>query len=140
MRSAILKRIHDDGKQTYGTFTSGEFNCDSLELAWKNNKSNISCIPAGQYTATWTQSNRLTKLTGHPYFTYEILNVPNRAGIRLHSSSYCHDLLGCVTIGNYGIDLDKDGELDISSSRVTLNNFVTLMNKEDFTLFISSVT
>ena len=30
-------------------FIDGEMFCDTLELAWKNNTRNISCIPDGEY-------------------------------------------------------------------------------------------
>ena len=45
-----IKRLSDDGVQTLGILTmpSGKI-YNTLELAWKNNQSKVSCIPKGKY-------------------------------------------------------------------------------------------
>ena len=69
-------------------------------------------------------------------FTYEVLNVKDRAGIRIHPANYTKQLLGCIALGKTHIDIDKDGVIDISASRVTVEEFENLMNHEDFILKI----
>ena len=90
MKQVSITRITDDGKQTLGTLTvikdDGQlFVCKTLELPWKENKNNVSCIPKGTYLCKYTRSNRISAEKKKDVFTYEVLNVPNRAGIRIHS-------------------------------------------------------
>lgn len=137
MKIVTLKRENDDGKETLGSFSCESFKCISLELPWKKNKNSISCIPIGNYVCKYTKSNRLSTLKGEDFFTYEVFNVKDRAGIRIHSCNYFSDLLGCIGLGVTKIDINKDGELDITGSRDTIKTFETFMNKEPFILQIS---
>lgn len=137
MRTVSIKRKNDDGKQTLGDLVVETFTAKTLELPWKNNANDISCIPIGTYTCKYTRSNRMSTKAGHDVFTYEILNVPSRGGIRIHSANYFHDLLGCIALGDATQDIDIDGELDVLHSAITVLNFVDFMNKEDFILTIS---
>lgn len=133
-----LKRFSDDGKQALGDLSYGSFNCKTLERPWKNNQSNISCIPTGVYECKYTFSPRLLK------YTYEILNVPNRTGIRLHSGNYAFklngkpDIYGCILLGNGYNDINGDSVKDIINSRVTISLFEKCMNKKPFTLIIKN--
>lgn len=106
------------------------FTCHSLELPWKENKSNVSCIPAGTYTVTWSFSPRKLK------YTYRVQNVPNRAGILFHSANYVTDLLGCIGLGSGRADINHDGIIDIVNSRVTISAFEGFLGKKPFTLVI----
>lgn len=139
MKEAILTRMPDDGKQTLGTLvvlSDGGFTCKTLELAWKENRNNISCIPKGEYICKYTRSNRMSQAKGVDFFTYEITNVPNRAGVRIHSANHFHQLLGCIALGNGNKDLDMDGELDVIHSGDTIRAFEEFMGKTDFKLII----
>ena len=136
----ILNRFTDDGKQTLGTLTvqnSKElFVCKTLELGWHDNANNISCIPEGEYTCKWTRSNRLTTAAGHDVFTYEVLNVPNRAGIRIHSANYFYQLLGCIALGDAHKDINADGHLDANHSGATVAKFAEVMGYGEFRLTV----
>lgn len=125
-----ITRTSDNGIQTLGDLNFGSFNCKTIERPWKNNQHNISCIPKGTYHCTYTFS-----LT-HLGWTYQVNNVPNRSGIRIHSANYYTDLEGCIGLGSGYEDINKDGQLDAINSKLTVNNFVTLLNKKDFTLII----
>lgn len=160
MITNILTRFYGNDKQTLGSLVVPKkdlFICKTLELAWKDNKNNISCIPADTYLCKYTRSNRLSnesiarwlkknlalKISHCPdeiknIFTYEILNVKNRAGIRIHSANYFYQLLGCIALGNVHKKLDADDQLDILHSSKTIEKFVALMNKEDFLLKIEN--
>lgn len=126
----ILKRTSDDGIQTLGELTHNQFSCKTLERPWKNNLKDISCIPKGQYKVSWTFSPRLMK------YTYEILNVLNRKGIRIHSGNYFFDVDGCIILGDSVKDINNDKKKDVLNSRVTLQKFEDIMQKKDFTLNI----
>ena len=136
MKTVTLKRENDDGKECLGTLSCDTFTCVTLERPWLNNQNEISSIPTGTYICSYTRSNRLSTLKGEDFFTYEVLNVPSRGGIRIHSANYWHDLKGCIALGISKVDIDKDGELDITGSRATITEFETFMNKENFILII----
>ncbi len=140
-KKAHLVRQFGNEKQTLGTFSTVKPNGElwmakSLELPWDANISNVSCIPTGIYLCTYSRSNRLSLAAGRDIFTYEVLNVPNRAGIRLHSANYFFQLRGCIALGSAFKDLNVDMELDVIHSGKTMAKFVEIMGKQDFTLFI----
>ncbi len=141
MRTVYVKRVFQDSKETLGALSvariKGVFTAKTLELAWANNQNSISCIPTGSYLCKWTKSTRLSKEAGHDVFTYEITNVPGRAGIRIHSANYFFQLLGCIALGDSHQDINSDGELDVPHSKDAVNAFNLEMNKEDFILTIS---
>lgn len=125
-----LTRVKDTGKETLGVLTYGDFSCKTLERPWKDNKPNISCIPKGEYICKYTFSPKFMK------FTYQIMNVPNRSGIRIHSANFFFDLLGCISLGDSYKDFNSDGEVDLLNSRATIKKFETLLNNKDFKLII----
>ncbi len=145
MIDVYINRDLPTPQQNIGTLTyagednsTGEkFECVTLELAYRENQPDVSCIPIGSYKCKWTRSSRLSKAKGEDVYTYEVLDVPNRSGIRIHSANFFHSLLGCIALGEGYIDLDKDGEADITNSRATVKAFYQLMNKQDFMLHIS---
>ncbi len=125
-----LTRSPDDGVQTLGTLQYASFTCKTLELAYKSNRTGISCIPKGLYRVKWTFSLRLLR------YTYEVQGVPGRSGIRFHAGNFFFDLKGCIALGSGYSDINGDGKVDIINSRVVIRAFETLMNKKDFNLLI----
>lgn len=65
----------------------------TLEEPWRSNAQRVSCIPEGKYKLEYTYSPGLNKMT------YEIKNVPNRTGIRIHSGNTTNDIEGCILLG-----------------------------------------
>jgi hypothetical protein len=139
-KTATLIRFFGDDKQSLGTITAIDgaksFVAKTLELADKNNQNNISCIPKGTYTCTYTRSNRLSLVTKRDYYTYEIMDVPNRAGIRVHSANFYTQIKGCISLGDSHKDINADQELDVVHSGATIKAFEEFMGKEDFILTI----
>lgn len=125
-----LKRNWDNGTQTLGDLVTGTFACKTLERPWKNNAKNISCIPTGTYQCKYTYSLKFLK------WTYEVLNVPNRSGIRIHSGNYFYDIEGCILLGTGYGDLNKDKFADIVESKITIKKFEDYMGRKPFTLQI----
>lgn len=117
--------------QTTGVLNHKDFKCFTLELPWKNNAKNISCIPKGTYKCRYTFSPRFLK------YTYEVLNVPNRSGIRIHSANFVSQLNGCIALGSSLQDINNDGSLDTTNSRNTIKSFEELMERKDFILRIT---
>jgi len=138
MRTAKLVRSKDDGTQTIGRLycydSDSATTFDTLELAWKGNQHDISCIPVttndSPYTVKWTYSPR------HGKFTYEITNVPDRTGIRFDVANFAKQLLGCCALGiGYG-DINSDGEIDILNSKKANDRFNAFFGEKDFQLTV----
>lgn len=125
-----LKRMDDDGVQTLGQLFYKDFECLTLERPWKDNKSNISCIPKGEYMVKYTFSPKFMK------YTYILEGTNPRSGIRIHSASFWYNLQGCIALGSDYKQLDKDGKLDLINSRITIKAFEDLMQRKNFTLII----
>ena len=85
-----LTRVYKRGG-TNGTLTlNGHFVCFTIELPWKENQTNISCIPEGNYEL---RSRTSTKFGNH----LEILDVPDRSYILIHpANDAVKELRGCI--------------------------------------------
>ena len=126
MRAEICRQYYP--KQTLGTLTifdedTGKevFKCRTLELPWKNNQRNISCIPEGHYDVVPHVSPTFGKC-------YWIKDVKDRSEVLFHVGNYAGsknpktgkpDIRGCVLVGKEFVDLDGDGLADITSSKET---------------------
>jgi hypothetical protein len=131
----IITRLDYTDKSTSGILSVPKENgyawiAKTLELPDKNNQPKISCIPKGIYQVKYTMSPSFKK------HTYEIQGVPDRAGIRIHSGNFTRQILGCILLGKELVDIDKDGTIDITESRKTIEEFESLLNYEPFTLTI----
>lgn len=107
--------------------------CKSLELPWKNNIRQKSCIPLGVYKVI----PRVTKRFGKHF---EVLNVPGRDKILFHVFNYIQkpvQSLGCIAVGLDFKDMNKDKIPDITNSRIALDKLVELC-PNGFTLEIVS--
>jgi hypothetical protein len=128
MRKIILQRRPSIPCGTFGTITINDLVLFTVELPWKNNENNVSCIPAGTYLCRWTKSPRLKK------FTYEITGVKGRSGIRIHSANFAHQVLGCIALGiTNGI---MEGKRGVFGSTSAVRKFNEIFKQEDFKLEI----
>ncbi len=134
MRAYLIRTYYE--KYTIGVFVAvGDdgntlMECSMLELPWRDNKRQQSCIPEGRYTV---RSRRTTRFDRH----YHIQNVPDRSSILQHPGNYTRDILGCQLPGDYIIDLNKDTIPDIRNSRATLKKMLEILGAE-YTLYIGS--
>lgn len=137
-----LNRFYSDQKQSLGLLSCIKgmqvFIAKTLELPWKANLPDVSCIPADRYLVKWTKSPRLSRIAGHDVYTYEILNVPYRSGIRMHSANFFFQLLGCIALGAAFKDLNADQNLDVEHSGNTMDAFAKFMEYKDFYLDITN--
>lgn len=112
-------------KQTLGLLycsndkTGEDFQFDTLELPWLDNKRRISCIPTGEYKVIPRYSNKYGK-------HFHILDVPNRDLILIHVGNYYLQTLGCILVGDGLLDINKDGILDITNSSKTIKKLISL--------------
>lgn len=69
--------------------------CNTIELAWRGNKSEISCIPEGLYPIMVGHSSKFGSVV-------RVMTVPGRSGIVLHAANNPHlhtgrrELRGCI--------------------------------------------
>lgn len=141
MKKVFINRYIETARQTLGVLTVASdvlFVAKTLELPWINNASQISCIPVGEYVCRYTRSAKFSKLKGGDVYTYEIMNVPGRAGIRIHSANFNMQIEGCIALGGGIRDINNDGELDTINSVNAISEFEKVMDKKDFTLIIRS--
>lgn len=124
----ILNRLEDNQIQTLGRLFIFDsqynivFNCVTLELAWRNNQSNISCIPPGKYIV-----QRRHSIT-HDWHLH-IQNVPNRTYILFHAGNYNSDTKGCILPGQEFKKINNDVYMDISSSTLTMKKLMTFFSE-----------
>lgn len=119
MKRLVLLRNYQDERVTLGDLLVYEgkkciFKCKTLELPWKENKSKVSCIPPGTYTAKFEYSNAFKQKL------FELKGVSDRSEIKIHVANFAKQLLGCIGVGAMIADIDKDGIPDLASSRITL--------------------
>lgn len=130
---AILIRSDKTDKQTLGFFKAYDgskevFECNTLELPDKGNQPSISCIPVGEYCVTKHNSPSQGDC-------FKIHDVPGREHILIHVANYVRQLRGCIAPGLNFVDIDGDGELDVTTSRKTLQRMLNVL-PDEFTLKI----
>lgn len=105
---------------TLGRLQCGDFRCFTLELPWRDNQRSISCIPAGVYSAGLYQSPRHGMVVLFD-------DVPNRSMIEIHAGNYTRQIEGCVLVGDSIRYLDGDSVPDVTNSRATLLDLLSLL-------------
>ena len=134
MATATITRNKSTKKETTGTLIANcngsTFTCKTIELPDLNNQKMVSCIPKGTYTVKkvfWAKKLK--------YF-YQVQNVPNRSGIFIHEGNYYFNYEGCIGVGQSFADLNKDGEVDITSTVSTLKQLDSFFGGQPFQLTI----
>jgi hypothetical protein len=126
------KRSHHG---TEGILSTGSFTCFTIELPWKDNLPNISCIPPDAYLATPRRSPKFGNV-------FHVTNVEGRSHILIHSGNFAGDVekglrthvQGCILLGRYRGVLDN--QKVVLSSRPTVRRFMNYMDSKEFTLHI----
>lgn len=117
-----IHRIYQTEELTLGIFFLNEKpSFISLELPWKNNESQVSCIPIGEYLCVRRKAS--ANITADIGEAFEIKSVPNRSDILIHVANYPKEIKGCVAIGmRWGWNLEGvfDSKLAFKSLMKTL--------------------
>lgn len=89
MRLVLYRSYYDEGVN--GTlFCQGKFVCNTIELPWRDNKPEISCIPEGTYDLSLRTSQRYGE-------HLHVLGVPERKWILFHPANIAlKELKGCI--------------------------------------------
>lgn len=139
MDRIILQRFETSDQGTFGKIRIEDETFYTLELPWRDNSRNISCIPAGIYECNFTVSAHFKRTM------YLVDGVNNRTGIRIHSANLAGDktlglkcqLNGCIAIGER---IGKiEGQKAILLSGPAVRKFENLMNRESFLLEVINV-
>ena len=94
----LIIRDQFTDKSTLGKlYLNGEFYGHTLELAWQDNKKNVSCIPKGVYDVS---KRHPEESESYKYQHLLVENVPNRNYILFHIGNYPKDTNGCILLGN----------------------------------------
>jgi len=79
-------------------YCNGEFISHTLELAWKNNQKNVSCIPRGEYKCRV----RLARESASREYVHLIIeDVENRSYVLFHRGNVPSDSKGCILTGTH---------------------------------------
>ena len=150
MKTLTLLR-DDTGDQ--GTFSRGVLvngmganlgEWDWIELPWRNNAPDISCIPPGTYHGHMIQSPHFQRAV------YVLDDVPDRSAIEIHPANFggCvalgfySDLRGCCAPGLYRGSLLVPGSEDVQQRAVmqsmrAFQQFMDAMDRDALTLIVS---
>ena len=140
MKTAYLLRTEQSDQGTFGHLCCEDFHLHTGELPWRDNKRDISCIPAGSYMVEWEPMG---------YFKgYVVKRVADRDDIEIHIGNFCgdterelkYDVKGCICLGLKRGKLTPKGynfeQEAVISSSLAMERFHSFMNKVPFILFI----
>lgn len=127
MYKAVLIRAKQERKQTMGSFHLFKgpveiYEAAAIELPYKGNQPNISCIPLGTYQVKKAKSPRYG-------ISFQVQDVPGRTHILIHAGNYYQDTKGCILLGAKFKDINRDGLKDVSNSRVMVNALMQLADE-----------
>lgn len=99
--------------------------CFTLELPYKDNRVDESCIPCGAYVCSHYSSDRFKD-------AYYIGNVEGRSNILIHKGNSLKETTGCILVGK---SMKQKG-LTLKNSQEGYDRIKRIVGKERFTLFV----
>lgn len=141
MRTASLSRSPSADQGTFGLLRFGGGLVHTLELPWRDNRRQRSCIPVGVYRCSIVQSPRFGRV-------YGVHDVPGRTHVLIHSANFGGDvdlgwttqLHGCIApCMRVGAMRNNAGKMQAAGlvSRPALNSLMAWANGQPFTLEIT---
>lgn len=100
MEARLIRFVKTQTHITKGIWLfDGKPVCCTLELPWRDNRKRVSCIPPGNYRCERCKLKRY-RITGTQILNaWEIMDVPDRTGILIHTGNWESDTEGCIIIG-----------------------------------------
>lgn len=121
-----LKRISWSVLGTHGVlFMGAKPLCVTLELPWRDNNHDTSCIPVGRYRCTKYSGSRFRDV-------FAVRDVPGRSGVLIHSGNSLNDTRGCILVGQ---TFTPTG---VGNSRLAMSSLNGML-PDDFNLEIRSL-
>lgn len=127
---------------TFGILKFGEQICRTLELPWRDNRVQRSCIPAGTYQCAIVNSPKFGAV-------YGVQKVPGRSAVLIHPANFGGDidlgwttqLQGCIApCERVGTMKNNAGSMQAAGlvSRPALARLMAWANGKPFTLEVTS--
>jgi hypothetical protein len=115
----LIRSIFQDEQTLGNLFVIDEkgtvnYSCKTLELGWKNNEKNISCIPPGTYDIVLEYSPKFDR------DLWELKDVPGRTEIKIHPANFYDQLHGCIALGDRFKKIDGVDYIDIVNSALAV--------------------
>lgn len=95
----------------------GDFKCFTLELPWRDNETNVSSIPVGEYNFSFRSSSR----NG---WVLELQNVPDRTNIQIHSGNFIRNTKGCILVGDSIKHFHRKKTPNVTNSQKTMTRLI----------------
>lgn len=140
MNFATILRRQSTDQGTPGTLCFGTSMVGTMELPWRENKKQLSCIPVGTYLCTWSRSPKFG-------MCYHLHGIPNRSSVLIHAANLAGDVLlgydtqlqGCIApCTKLGLLRNKAGAMQLAGliSRPALLKLEDWGGKANFELRI----
>ena len=106
MKVMAIIRVVENKYGTFGVLLHGVTPIAlTLELPWRDNKPNESCIPEGSYYCSRVNTPKHGEV-------FLVKNVPDRSAILIHKGNVVEDTEGCILVGEeFGVLQGKTGIL-----------------------------
>ena len=130
MVTAFLFRDESSTECMRGTLVINQHRFDVLEPPWRDNRSNISCIPTGEYRCRFMARSSSGKYRN----VYHLQSVDGRFGILIHNGNIVNHTKGCLIIGKRRGRLG--GRRAVLNSRSALRELTRIAGKGQFKLII----
>ncbi len=139
METVHLLRTSTTSQGTLGVMVLPDgWACRTMELPWRENRTDISCIPDGEYDCVAVSSQKYGRV-------YHVQGVPGRSSILIHSGNLAGDVTrgflthshGCILPGKYDGCLGAQRAVLVSRSTVT--EFMQRMHGDPFQLCIEEM-
>lgn len=85
MLNVTLERQESTDQGTFGVLSFEGREMRSLELPWRGNQRQLSCIPEGVYVCALIRSPKFGRI-------YGVLDVPGRSNVLVHSANFAGDV------------------------------------------------
>lgn len=109
----------------------------SMELPWRNNERQRSCIPTGAYKCEWKKSPKFG-------WCYHVLGVRSRGDILIHAGNLAGDTVLGFRTHSHGCILPAarigkiDGQTAGLLSAPTVNKIASIMGRKPFLLEVTN--
>lgn len=143
MCKVLLLRQSTSDQGTFGILVAQRDGAAPLqlytgELPWRENRAQISCIPAGTYTCQPWHSR---KYPNH----YNVIDVPGRSAILFHSGNFSGardkgfltNVEGCILVGKARGTIN--GQQAVLSSKLAMDALRRYIGENRFSLEIQGV-
>ena len=145
MDALHIVRSESTDEGTFGAATFQHLHLVSLELPWRDNQPNVSCIPLGQYLGKRVYSEHFGR------WVYALRDVPGRECVECHPANFAgdtsqgwhSDLRGCLCLGlEHGTIDNPDGKPQraVLSSAAALNQVMNLAGECDIMIVIMEIS